>query len=298
MKIPILDEDNQVIDKEFIDFNKYRLYTGYMNGGKTLPPGQNEFNQAAIKYAYNMFQKEKSLRLLVENVWGNKIEMHISTMETFTKYVLPRAVQAFIGKGTPEEVQLTLQLAARTGIATKGLQEYCDEKVDKKNPRLGLDCNGFVGNYLRYRNSAHTWDLYKQPKSTITDSTMIWDMVKALGTAAITNADDLLDARCYVMGLVGANGEVINQVDSNGGFAHVIISEALAMGKREVRPPVPKQYVIPGVKYVHLSTLEATPSIGLGFGVYSVLDINRYGVATVFRGNVTDTIMKVKIYPV
>ena len=48
----------------------------------------------------------------------------------------------FIGKGSPEDCQLVLQLALLTGYKSAGeLQGWADDN-------LGLDCNGFVGNYL------------------------------------------------------------------------------------------------------------------------------------------------------
>jgi len=49
---------------------------------------------------------------------------------------------ALAGKGSPEDYQMVLQLAVLTKQkAAADLQSFCDDN-------LGIDCNGFVGNYL------------------------------------------------------------------------------------------------------------------------------------------------------
>ena len=53
-------------------------------------------------------------------------------------------VRTFVGKGTPGDIAGTLRLALRYGLVkpdTASLQAYCDTYI-------GLDCSGFVGNYL------------------------------------------------------------------------------------------------------------------------------------------------------
>src|SRR5215831_8549909 len=51
-----------------------------------------------------------------------------------------RLINPFFGKGSPEDCQIVLQLAALLRNKRKNeLQDYCDRF-------LGLDCNGFVGN--------------------------------------------------------------------------------------------------------------------------------------------------------
>lgn len=48
----------------------------------------------------------------------------------------------FTGKGSPENIAQALRLALAFGLVTTGgLQKYCDDYI-------GLDCNGYVGNYL------------------------------------------------------------------------------------------------------------------------------------------------------
>jgi hypothetical protein len=55
----------------------------------------------------------------------------------------------FVGKGMPDDIRQTLRLAVRHGLAQKGeLQKFC-------NNYIGLDCNGFVGNYMLARGQKH-----------------------------------------------------------------------------------------------------------------------------------------------
>jgi len=55
------------------------------------------------------------------------------------------AKKAIWGKGTPERCQITLQLALRYGLAAdvQAVRKYCEDG------KIGLDCNGFVGAYMR-----------------------------------------------------------------------------------------------------------------------------------------------------
>lgn len=52
--------------------------------------------------------------------------------------------RTFVGKGSPEDIAGTLELAVRYGLVaadTASLRKYCDQYI-------GLDCSGFVTNYL------------------------------------------------------------------------------------------------------------------------------------------------------
>jgi hypothetical protein len=52
-------------------------------------------------------------------------------------------VRAFNGKGSPEEMELALEAALATGqVQREDLYAFCHQY-------MGLDCNGFVGNYAR-----------------------------------------------------------------------------------------------------------------------------------------------------
>jgi len=298
MKVPIFNDDNEIVRYEDVRFGKYRLYQGWnpaSAGGGQPPPGQVEWTSAVSRYALGLFKQKKRLDLQVTNVWGSEVLIACRTWDE-VRQMLPRAVQAFSGKGSPEDVQLTLQLAARCGVAPGGLQNYCDERVDAHYPRLGLDCNGFVGNYLRYRNSETQWWLI-DPVSTnkvINGDMGINSIVTRLGTRPVTNDEDMMTPRMHVLGMVNSAGTVID-----GGFGpvgHIMILEAKnSAGKRDVFPPVPKEYL--GRKYLWYLGVEATPGVGLSRVAYAILRVTANGIATIWRDEVK-SLINVKIYPV
>ncbi len=205
VSVPIFNDDNEIVRYENVKFGKYRLYQGWdPKKGGGPPPGQAEFNSAVGTYALNLFRQKKKLELRVTNIWGSPVLMTFRTWDEL-RPLLPRATQPFSGKGSPEDVQLTLQLAARCGVvAPGGLQQYCDERVDTNYPRLGLDCNGFVGNYLRYRKSSTLW-WYNDPVSskTIINGDMgISTIATKTSPEPIKNVDDMLTpARMFLLWL-------------------------------------------------------------------------------------------------
>jgi hypothetical protein len=110
------------------------------------------------------------------------------------------ARKAFVGKGSPEEAAITLQLADRFNLL-KGadLQTYCDTY-------LGLDCNGFVGNYLVHGFRNGGWDT--EPPGTDYLANKQIDAIVSAG-APVDKVDDLVSASMYLAALVGDNGRVV-----------------------------------------------------------------------------------------
>jgi hypothetical protein len=295
MEFPIINDDNEIVRYEKVKFGKYRLYQGWNPAkGGGPPPGQTEFYSAVNSYAYGFFKQNKRLELRVKNIWGSDVYLQFKTAAEM-RPLFARAVQAFSGKGSPEDVQLTLQLAARCRIAPNGMQQYCDELVDPKYPRLGLDCNGFVGNYLRYRNSATQWNFFDPVSSkTIINGDMgINSIVTKVSPEPIKNVNDMLAPRMYVLGMVDKAGKVID--GGFGAIGHIMITQAYNWGLQDALPPIPKQYL--GKRYLCYSGVEATPAVGLSDFKYTILNIAANGVATVWRDKVFGAI-NVKIYPV
>jgi hypothetical protein len=279
MKVPILNDDNELVRWEDVNFNKYRLHMGWLTDPVVFPPGHSEFLSALQTYATRLFKQNKPLLLRVKNVWGEPHYISISTIEELKKRWY-KATAAFSGKGSPEDVQLTLQLAARCGLAPDGLQAYCDKKVDTY-ARLGLDCNGFVGNYLHYRSDARKWS-WDAPKPAPGPDTGINDLITHFGAKPVTNVEEMRNSRIFLIGLVDpATNLIINQFSSTGGVGHIIITEAINWGTKAVYPPVPQRYL--NGRYMHYSTVESTPTVGLSPSIYGILNINNNSVATVWR---------------
>jgi hypothetical protein len=126
-----------------------------------------------------------------------------------------RIVNPFWGKGSPEDCQIVLQVAVLVGRATTStVQTYADT-------HLGLDCNGFVGNYIFRVLRGNGWrtdaaDDVVGPSSTIT--------AIMAGGLVIRSVDDLVVGRSYVLGEVdGANRIIAGGPTTAAG--HIVITE-------------------------------------------------------------------------
>ena len=63
----------------------------------------------------------------------------------------PHIARPFSGKGSPEDCQIVAQMAVLLNRTTAAnLQTYCDNNI-------GLDCNGFVGNFLWHGRANNDW---------------------------------------------------------------------------------------------------------------------------------------------
>jgi hypothetical protein len=304
LKVPIINDDNEIVRYEDVNFNKYRLFQGWGKKPPVDPPGIQEFRNAVYTYTHGFFKRGKRPDIRVTDIWGGT---HILAPESHTDTVyqrmLSRAVLAFIGKGSPEDVQITLQLAARCGVpsAAGGLQRYCDEIVDDYS-RLGLDCNGFVGNYLCYKDSSYTWSILHTAKPPIHGDMGIRTMCEKLAPKPVLNVDEMLAPRMFVLAMVD-NPNIGRVIDGGAeGVGHVMITQAHHWGFNDVFAPVPKEYL--GKQYLLYSGVEATPGVGLSDFKYTILKIVNNGsnkptegVATIWRDKVFKQ-LPVKIYPV
>lgn len=124
----------------------------------------------------------------------------------------------FKGKGTPEACQAVLQLAHFWDLAPN-LQAYADSA-------LGLDCNGFVGNYLWHVKNEHPWtelgygDLDLGADSPI--QTGYYDYYNK-GNNLLDRWESFDTTKTYIMMRVDDHGFVINGGDNNPG--HIVITE-------------------------------------------------------------------------
>jgi hypothetical protein len=130
-------------------------------------------------------------------------------------------LQPFWGKGSPEDCQIVLQVALNVlGIKPDRLQAWADAN-------LGLDCNGFVGNYLWHDVMGNPWNAYPGegppgPNATI-DQIFQW---VAGGTEkdAIADVSEITLNDKYVIARVAANGHVVAG-GPNSVAGHIAITE-------------------------------------------------------------------------
>lgn len=119
-----------------LTINKYRL-------GKMLPEGERLVT-AARDYLVQQQKKSSDFTLaLIVNGQPATFGMW--------EVLAPHLRGPFSGKGSPEDCQIAAQMAVLLNRTTAAnLQNYCDSNI-------GLDCNGFVGNYLWHERGKNDW---------------------------------------------------------------------------------------------------------------------------------------------
>ena len=130
------------------------------------------------------------------------------------------AVRPFWGKGSPEDCQVVLQLALLFRLTNAGdLQAWADSNI-------GLDCNGFVGNYLlRGRAAGVSWwsaggDDGPGPSQTI--DVLFHDVAGKDESGALTDLDQLDSSRSYIIARTDGTGRIIPGPTPVG---HVAVTE-------------------------------------------------------------------------
>lgn len=128
---------------------------------------------------------------------------------------------------------------------------------------IGLDCNGFVGNYIQRVVQNTPW-LEAHPDKDPGPTTLIGDLLARQGRAnQITDVNDLAPEEIYLFGYCATDGFIFDPKDERGSSSgHVMITEpgtleqvddgykigvveATAAGNRELRY---LDYTIKGVK--------------------------------------------------
>lgn len=278
LSIPIVNENNEVVRwEEPIRVSKYRLAkkiskenepekydadtTSFLTEfGKKFTPFNNNPKDDATE----------EIKIYVKNMDGGIETRTYKPADKWKLYSI--ATQAIWGKGSPEDIQITLQLAVRFGlIDADRIQEYCDAG------KIGLDCNGFVGRYMQ--------TVLK--KNTSANSPI--DHILLQGRP-VTKMDEINDVSIYVFGLVDAAGKVIAQY-SGGDIGHVMITNPFHFNK-DMKTEYIDQYT-DGKFYRRLNVVESTGGKGLVTSDYMLLSVNN-GVFTVFRGSKQQT-MRVRI---
>lgn len=232
-------------------------------------------------------EKGETIKVKVMSVYGEEEKVFKSKAE-----IAPFVAAPFYGKGTPEDVQIVLQLAVRYGLIgkTQGeIQAYCDDK-DNDMGRIGLDCSGFVGNFLRHSIGGMMWDQKPAKGEGSWNNSGVPSLMKNVGTR-IKTFEELLFHKVYILGLVNKDGKIINRPEK-GKVGHVMISQPLT---RMEKPVFIKGNFL-GLR-PSLQVLESTGKKGLVESRYDVLEVDKKGIFTVWRGSKQEE-MRVQIYRV
>jgi hypothetical protein len=139
--------------------------------------------------------------------------------ETASTYneVKGHVVAPFWGKGSPEDCQIAAQLAVLTKRTTKAnLPRYCDQ-------HMGIDCNGFVGNYFFHvRNpSGQSWRAVAKDKVDLGPTSTMDQFVRA--GQPVKDVSDINPANIHLFVEVDSALRVIP--GGSGGAGHIVITE-------------------------------------------------------------------------
>jgi hypothetical protein len=185
-----------------VNVHKYRLRN-------PDPEKDNLFSAVKAHFQKNQ-KKEPGWRLRLK-VNGEAVEF--ASVAEITR----RVISPFFGKGSPEDCQIVLQLAVLLRNKSKTeLQDYCDRF-------LGLDCNGFVGNFIFRVRKGNGWranapDLAAGPSDTITQ------IMDNAGGVRVKSEDELVPNKTLVLAEVDASYRIIPG-GLNADEGHIVITE-------------------------------------------------------------------------
>lgn len=175
-------------------------------------------------------------------------------------------IDPFYGKGSPEEVQVVLQLAVRFGALTpEQLQPYCD------NGNIGLDCNGFVGNYIHHIRRGFEWWDTSSKGGEINASSYIQTFASSKALGSVSALDELArdSSAIYILMMCTEDGTLRDHqkvVDPKTGnvttkYGHIMISQPGTL--RKSGNPYAKD-----AQMYSLTVLESGGGIGLCKSTY------------------------------
>jgi hypothetical protein len=177
------------------------------------------------------------------------------------------AVYCFLGKGAPEHCQIVLQLADHWGLAPNGLQAYADSA-------LGLDCNGFVGNYIWHGKKGNKWSKGGFKDLNGPDS-LITHFFK--GAPFVKRWEEINPSQTYLLGMVDKTGQIVPGGNGVATAGHIMISQPGKWSHGHFDTYSPRLWVVE-------STAGAVRP-GLTEGWYACLDYDKKtGIFTLDRG--------------
>jgi hypothetical protein len=206
-----------------VDVHKYRLATA-------PPTADFRRNEAAMNAFLDKLKGGVKIDLRV-NLVPVKDDTPTGVQPVAASVLSGLTVMAryvFGGKGAPEHCQIVLQLADHWGLAPDGLQAYADSA-------LGLDCNGFVGNYLWHARLGKPWNEMGLDKHDGPDQT-IDDYFDTRSKKLVSKWEDINSANIYILGEANeTTGKIIPGGGSDTG--HITITEPGQF--RAAMPPFP-----------------------------------------------------------
>ena len=157
----------------------------------------------------------KPVKATVRPISGGDEEIEFrSAHEAFRHYRLP-----FVGKGSPEHVQLATQLVYRFRKVSTSLEDFMAKDF------VGLDCNGFVGGYYQRILQGLDWKAAATQADRDPGPTTLMDDLHALG-ADVKDTSQLESNGTYIFVWCDDDGKIINpQKGVANSYGHVMITE-------------------------------------------------------------------------
>jgi hypothetical protein len=150
----------------------------------------------------------------VKTIDGEIVDHTFTTAKEARRHFHP----PFVGKGSPEQAQIAIQLVYRFRPVSTTLEQFAARGF------IGLDCNGFIGNYVQRVVQKKSWlaaNVDEDPGPT----TLIGDLLR---TCALPVKDmDQLDADgIYLFGMCGEDGVIRDpSKEAPTNFGHIMITE-------------------------------------------------------------------------
>jgi hypothetical protein len=175
---------------------RYRLYN--FAAAKVMPPEQQRLLGLAADLVRHKTAKGGPGLTLTVN--GSAV------LVTEIRHIGTAIARPFLGKGSPEDCQVVLQLAMLLGVAPAArLQDWADTTI-------GLDCNGFAGNYLFRVWKGRSWpaldgDADPGPSRQINK---LFDAVAGPGhRGMVSDIDEIDPAKTYIVVRTDRAGHVM-----------------------------------------------------------------------------------------
>lgn len=172
----------------------------------------------ALRKDFQDHAKDKTFRLTLRviTIDGNTEER---AYDSLSDELWQLVRYPFSGKGSPEGVQANLQLASRYGLAPAGLQTYAGKN-------LGLDCNGFVGNYLRHGRGAAPSKWFEKEDESKPGPNMLITDIMSKATDTVLPGEKMDPSSTYLFAMVNGAGRVIpGGGDDPAAAGHIAITE-------------------------------------------------------------------------